>query len=72
MTALSTLTDVTITDPQDGQRLVYEGGAWVNKTVAGAGSTPLEWSQAYYDAVFAAGPGSWSRPEWRTCRPMNF
>jgi surface protein len=23
------------------------------------------WTQEYYDAVYAAGPGSWSRPEWR-------
>ena len=37
----------------------------------GGGSTPLEWSQAYYDAVYAAGPGSWSRPEWRTLPSMT-
>lgn len=37
----------------------------------GGGSVPLEWSQAYYDAVFAAGPGSWSRPEWRTLPSMT-
>ena len=37
----------------------------------GGGSVPLEWSQAYYDAMFAAGPGSWSRPEWRTLPSMT-
>ena len=37
----------------------------------GGGSAPLEWSQEYYDAVFAAGPGSWSRPEWRTLPSMT-
>ena len=37
----------------------------------GGGSVPLEWSQEYYDAVFAAGPGSWSRPEWRTLPSMT-
>ena len=31
----------------------------------GGGATPLEWSQEYYDAVYAAGPGSWVRnPSW--------
>jgi surface protein len=39
MTTLNDLTDVTITAPvEDGQRLVYENGFWVNKTVA-----PEEW-----------------------------
>jgi hypothetical protein len=36
-------------------------------TGGGGGGTPasLEWTQDYYDAVYAAGPGSWYRPEWR-------
>jgi surface protein len=41
MTTLNDLTDVTITAPvEDGQRLVYENGFWVNKTVA-----PEEWTR---------------------------
>jgi hypothetical protein len=36
----------------------------------GGGTPPLEWTQAYYDQVYAAGPGSWSRPEWRTLPSM--
>ena len=36
----------------------------------GGGSGPLEWSQEYYDAIYAAGPGSWSRPEWRALPAM--
>jgi surface protein len=31
MTNLTDLTDVTITAPQDGERLVYEDGFWINK-----------------------------------------
>jgi hypothetical protein len=33
MTTLNDLSDVTITSPQEGQRLVYESGEWVNKTI---------------------------------------
>ena len=36
----------------------------------GGGSGPLEWTQEYYDAIYAAGPGSWSRPEWRALPAM--
>ena len=36
MTTLNDLTDVTIATPENNQRLVYEDGVWVNKTVAPA------------------------------------
>jgi surface protein len=36
VTALNDLTDVTIAAPQNGQRLVYENGEWINKAVSGA------------------------------------
>lgn len=48
MTALNDLTDVTISEPANAQRLVYQDGVWVNETIeppepAGAWVRPAEW-----------------------------
>jgi surface protein len=32
--------------------------------IEGGGSFTGEWTQEWYESVYAAGPGSWSRPEW--------
>jgi surface protein len=44
MTTLNDLTDVVITEPQDGQRLVREGSFWINKSIdIPEPPTPAEW-----------------------------
>jgi surface protein len=66
MTILNDLTDVTITGPINGQRLVYENGEWINKEVITEFSQV--WTQAYYDQVYASAlsrTNSWVRnPSW--------
>lgn len=38
----------------------------ISQIEVGAPSEPsIEWTQSYYNSVYAEGPGSWSRPEWR-------
>lgn len=43
VTELSELEDVTISNPSNGQSLVYRNGVWRNETVSGGGSVTVNW-----------------------------
>ena len=61
-TNLEDLDDVTLSDPKDGESLVYRNGEWINEEVTGGGATPTD---PVIQAVAYFLHGTWSRQALR-------